>query len=80
MTETIQDYCTAFPENLFGKDLSQCCKAHDLAYETQTPKKEADVALFNCVADSGGVGAYLVAALMFAGVSLFGMRFYKRSK
>lgn len=79
-----QDYCTSFPESLFGIDLSYCCKAHDVAYQTQVPKNEADIALFKCVYDSAdgwlAVPSLLIASLMFAGVSLFGSRFYKRSK
>lgn len=76
MEETI-DYCTLFPEGWW----QHCCKAHDLAYETQVPKKDADIALFNCVAESGlTVPSFLIAALMFAGVSLFGRRFYNKAK
>ena len=79
-----QDYCTSFPESLFGIDLSYCCKAHDLAYEVQIPKNEADIALFKCVYDSADgwlvVPSLLVAALMFTGVTAFGRRFYNQAR
>lgn len=84
MKEETIDYCTSFPESLFRIDLSYCCKAHDLAYETQVSKNEADIALFRCVYDSADgwlvVPSFLIAALMFAGVSLFGKRFYLKAK
>ncbi|MNR49396.1 hypothetical protein D3C85_1687620 [compost metagenome] len=72
-----ENNCTLWPDAWY----SDCCKAHDLAYETQAPKTEADIALFKCVADSGyAFPSFLVAALMFAGVSFFGYRFYKKYK
>lgn len=84
MKEETIDYCTSFPESLFGIDLSYCCKAHDLTYETQVPKNEADIALFKCVYNSADgrlvVPNLLIAALMFAGVSLFGKHFYLKVK
>lgn len=69
-----ENNCTFFPEG----NWTECCKAHDLAYETQMPKSEADIALFQCVKESGGLGYGLIAALMLAGVSTFGLMFYKK--
>lgn len=71
----MKDNCTFF----FEGNWSHCCKAHDLAYEIQVPKTEADIALFKCVSDSGyAVPSFLIAALMLTGVTLFGSRFYKK--
>jgi hypothetical protein len=75
-----KDYCTSFPDKIGEIDISLCCKAHDKAYELQLDKPTADVELFNCVADAGGVGILLVACLMFFGVSVFGWMFYKKAK
>lgn len=84
MKEETTDYCTMFPEGIPGWSWQHCCKAHDLAYETQVPKKEADIALFNCVYGSAdgwlAVPSFLVAALMFAGVTAFGRRFYNQAR
>lgn len=79
---TIQkDYCSFFPDNIGNVDLSQCCKAHDEAYSLQLPKRQADVELFNCVKEAGDFsGLWLIAALMFAGVSVGGWWFYKRAR
>lgn len=71
------DYCTSFPEGWWAA----CCKAHDAAYTAQVPKIDADVGLLTCVASSGpSLPSALVATLMFAGVALFGRRFYRRAK
>lgn len=80
------DYCTAFPEGWW----QHCCEAHDAAYDAQIGKAQADKELLACVVESrpgwaeqfpmaaDGASA-LVGLLMFAGVSLFGRRFYKRA-
>ena len=78
--DTSQDYCTFFPEGL-SKDTSwsHCCQAHDKAYELQLDKGKADVELYNCVKDSSPEGiTWIVAALMFVGVAIFGKKFYKK--
>lgn len=74
MKQQPKGYCTAFPEGRWG----ECCKLHDLAYETQQPKHEADVQLFKCVADSDGFGVGLIAALMFMAVSTAGGLWYRK--
>lgn len=71
----MKDYCTFFPEGSW----SLCCQAHDKAYETQAPKGQADLELYNCVKDSSNTfGIGIVAALMFVGVTLMGKRFYRK--
>lgn len=75
------DYCTMFLEGWW----STCCKAHDEAYTAQIGKAVADSQLFSCVAHSdptliGGVVSVAVAGAVWAGVKLFGKRFYKAAK
>lgn len=74
-----QDYCTFFPDNILGHDISQCCKAHDEAYLGTTPKYPADVELMQCAAGlEEGFILPVVGSLMFLGVTCFGFIFYKR--
>ncbi len=76
------DYCTGFFEGWWA----DCCQAHDANYLAQIGKLLADEKLYQCVADSlnGGspvaIGAStVVAAIMFAGVRVFGRRFYRKA-
>ena len=70
-----EDHCTLF----FEGSWKTCCKAHDIAYETQVDRTEADIELFNCVRESSPEPlTWLVAALMFIGVFTFGWVFYKK--
>ena len=70
-----ENYCTFFFEGTW----TECCRIHDIAYETQVDKKQADIDLYNCVREADPEAlTWIVAALMFAGVSLFGARFYKK--
>lgn len=78
MKEQNKDYCTLFPDKLFGYDISQCCKAHDEAYVGTTPKTQADLELFNCIKYKGDSIALTIALVVFSGVSVFGWFFYKR--
>ena len=74
------DYCTLWFEGFW----SDCCKAHDLAYDTQIPRAIADADLATCVvlaANSPGtalVGA-IAAGIMFIGVRVFGWKYYKKA-
>lgn len=71
----VADYCTLFIEGSWG----HCCQVHDKAYETQVPKRQADLELYTCVKEASPSGlTWIIAALMFAGVSLFGRKFYKK--
>lgn len=76
------NHCTFFFEG-FSKEYTwtHCCAAHDKAYELQEPKGQADIDLFNCVREADPeVLTWVVAALMFGAVSLFGSRFYRNTK
>lgn len=75
-----EDYCTFFPESILGKRIQDCCKKHDLAYELEVAKFKADLGLYYCVKDMGGLDFELIAALMFVAVSTFGFIFYKKKK
>jgi hypothetical protein len=70
------NHCTFFFEGTW----TECCHKHDIAYETHTVSKgQADIDLFNCVREADPTTlTWIVAALMLAGVSLFGSRFYKK--
>ena len=74
------DYCTLWFEGWW----SHCCQAHDEAYVAQVGQLLADNALLQCVAESApypwlAVASAAVAGVMYAGVRLFGRRFYKRA-
>lgn len=70
------DHCTLFPEGDWG---NTCCKKHDKGYErVGLSKYQADKLLYRCVKKKGHP---VVAAVMFAGVSLFGwLNYYKAQK
>lgn len=76
-----QDYCTFWPEGWWAS----CCQAHDAAYAEQAGRAASDYELMLCVAQTAPeplpvllVG--LTALAMYAGVRLFGSRFYRNSK
>lgn len=82
------DFCTSFPDNILGTDISQCCKAHDDAYSDTPPvayiavtRHEADVELMNCVKEAFPTNTFLaiiIPLLMYLGVRLGGRFFYKK--
>lgn len=74
------DYCTGWFEGWW----QTCCKVHDSEYAQQVGKALADSNLFNCVAHSGNSvlmasASVGVALIMWAGVSLFGKRYYNKA-
>jgi len=71
------DYCTLWPDRLFGVDYSQCCLQHDLAYLAGLPRIEADLALGLCVAESG---LPIIGVLMALATMAFGWFFYRRNR
>lgn len=78
------NFCTAFPDNIRGTDISQCCKAHDDAYSVNTTitRHEADVNLMNCVKEAFPTNTFLavvIPLLMYAGVRVAGRLFYKKN-
>lgn len=67
-------YCSYFPDHLWGINLTDICKTHDLRYETESKSRwSADVELFDKVKKEGNV---VLASLMFVGVRAFGWVFY----
>jgi hypothetical protein len=81
-----EDFCTMFPEGIkvIGLSWQHCCVAHDNAYTygTTVDRKDADAQLLSCVNSSGdallAVPALFIGFLMFAGVRVFGKRYYNK--
>jgi len=84
------DHCTSWFEGWWGE---LCCRPHDLDYAGQVDRLVADGRLWSCVWHSlpdiaaahpiiagvfTGVSA-VIATIMFIGVRLFGLPFYKRA-
>lgn len=65
----MKHYCSFWTDG--GK--RGCCKAHDEAYSGAIPRVDADVALYQCVFNSGRP---VQALLMFLAVRCFGWIFY----
>ena len=61
----MKDHCTMF----FDGCWSECCKAHDKAFEVGSSKYKADKSLYNCIREKGHP---YMAALALLGVSTFG--------
>ena len=78
----MKNQCTGF----FDGWWAQCCAAHDEDYTAQIGKLLADERLWECVTWAAGDNPLLVtvsglvASVMFAGVGLFGRRFYRKAK
>lgn len=75
------DYCTLWPEGWWA----YCCKAHDEGYAAQVGRALADGELLQCVASSAptpalAVAAGIIGAVMWAGVRVFGSRFYRKAR
>ncbi len=69
----LPDWCTGWPDGAWA----HCCALHDIAFTMQTGLIGANATLAACVARSGWP---VMAAVMLAGVTLFGGFFYKRRK
>ena len=67
--------CTLWIDSLFGVSWKTCCDVHDMEYANFTPRLDADMNLFHCVA-SKAWWLLPMAALMLVGVRLFGYYFY----
>ncbi|MCX6076010.1 MAG: hypothetical protein NTW78_03895 [Campylobacterales bacterium] len=70
-------FCTCFPDKWFGVDISECCKKHDEAYETQIESKEVgDEKLAKCVHAKVPLhkAGFFVAGLMWVGVRVGGYK------
>ena len=76
----MNDYCTFWLEGWWA----QCCQAHDDAYLAQSGQALADSDLLACVAQSAptpvlAAVSVVIAGLMYAGVRVFGARFYRKA-
>lgn len=74
------DYCTLWPDRIFGVDYSHCCAAHDLDYAMGIEGLASDLRLFGCVIETS-MTLTLWATLMLIGVVLYRVflhRFRKR--
>ncbi|MBC6714801.1 hypothetical protein H9Q09_01200 [Aurantimonas sp. DM33-3] len=84
------DHCTGWFEGWWGE---LCCKPHDGDYAAQVERLVADAGLWSCVWHSlpeiaaahpiitgvcAGISA-VIGTIMFVGVRLFGLPFYKRA-
>lgn len=74
------DHCTLFPEGWW----SHCCEGHDADYAAQAARHTADLELLQCVATSGdgllvGAASMVIGMVIFAGVRVFGGRFYRKA-
>lgn len=73
-----ENHCTSWPEAWW----SDCCKAHDKAYELQIERAQADKELFSCVYNNADgfliIPSFLIACLMYIGVRAFGWKYYKK--
>lgn len=68
------DHCTLFPEGTWAG----CCERHDRRYENKKiTKYQADTLLFRCAKRRAGV---VIAAVMFAGVTIFGHYSYNKAQ
>lgn len=67
--------CTCFFDKLFGKDWSECCKAHDSDYDSLKKgdsTKASDVKFLECLKTKAWKP---VAYIMYGAVRLFGRKF-----
>lgn len=81
----MSDHCTLFPEGWWG----DCCRKHDLDYESGVDRLTADQKLLQCVIESSpetlpdytlvcGGASLVIGFIMFIGVRLFGSFFFKK--
>lgn len=69
------DYCTLWPDKLWGVYFGHCCAAHDVAYMTGANRLAADAELATCVASAG---LPFTGFLMGGATTLAGWLFYRR--
>lgn len=79
------DHCTLFPEGWWG----HCCRQHDIAYDLNINRFQADVELLQCVVGTvpesltdytliGGGASLIIGLIMFIGVRTLGSFFFKK--
>lgn len=74
------DHCSLWLEGWWA----HCCALHDARYSEQVARSVADSDLFACVAASApapalAAVAVVIGAVMWAGVRVFGGRFYRKA-
>jgi len=69
--------CTCWFDEWFGKSWKGCCKDHDKRYKLGLGKSKlsTDINLFRCVKSNGG---FVIASIMFIGVSIFGWYYWNK--
>jgi len=72
-----EDYCTMSPDIIFGIDLRDDCKGHDLEYGLRKlSRKEADIQFRENIKAKGGIVAFIIAWVYYIGVRLFAKKHY----
>lgn len=71
-----KDWCSYFPDNIWGKYVGDICYQHDMRYSDHSKSRwTADLEFFN---DLKHRGLPITGALMWLGVRLVGWSFYRR--
>lgn len=75
-----KDYCTGWPDEIDGRDFSECCEKHDEVYAKGgfLNKFKGDYDLAKCVWNKADGNWYVKwnAIKMYLGVSTFGWIFW----
>ena len=77
-----KDWCTLFPDELFGLYYGNCCKNHDEVYSQGDgfkAKVVGDFKLFLCVA-SRSWKLWFAALAMYVAVSVVGIYYWIKAK
>ncbi len=79
------NYCTCFPDSMFGLYYGELCFEHDLDYSIQRniTKKQADLKLKKAVKEKFMerekiFSGWIVSNLMYCGTRLFGGLYWKK--
>jgi hypothetical protein len=82
--DPLADYCTLFPDALFGVDYRYCCHLHDIAYGSLLNRNDADWDMYICILDQFPASQFIlglvIGTIMYMGVRLFGRTFYRMGK
>ncbi len=72
-----KDWCSYFPDHVFGKYIGDVCAKHDVRYEDKSKSRwTSDLELFN---DVKRRGLPITAGVMWIGVRLIGWKFYNKA-
>ena len=73
-----KDWCTSSPETWRGRDLSECCRAHDLAYEIgRIERSSADKSFRKCISKQT---SFVLGWFMWSMVRVFGGSHYNKGE